>query len=861
MKKWILVDRTAAGGASGIAMKRLCAALGGAGIEYERVISWTGALPERIVIAAPNTDATVRNLLRKNPLTAPESIQLAAAGGARLISGSDERGLAYALMEVAERVEADGEQALSGLSCEESSPTVAVRGVDRIISNTADCEWWMSEDYWRSYLEGMLAARFNRLVLLVGFDTSYLSPAYPFFVDVPEYPGVRLIGGKVERGAHLAALRRLGALAHEYGMEFVFATWQQTLWLPNQVSMVEGIDDLTGYCAAGICEFVLQCPEIDVIQLRVNHEAGVGTQVTAEEFWFRQLDGLARAVARGRRIKLDMRAKGLTDPMIRYAKELGLDLTVSTKYWCEQAGLPHHLTRMRTEELDRLDNFNHSRRYSYSDMLKKPRLHKFMYRLWNDGSTDLFTWGDPDYVRRFVASMALGRADGFEIMPPLSLKGGSEDYLYAGWKLFDDPAYQPEGYEDARYWLCNRLFGRISYDAGAADEVWMRPMRQKFGAAADPLMACVAAGSKLIPFIVGYHMPVHPQLAYWAEFSTGGALFAEHNHNPSIRRVGVTYQNTEPGDAGLFYPADEYARDSLTGREDGRYTPWQVAAWLSGISGNIRRALECAERVGVPETPEARGLVLDMRMLSEFALYHRAKIAAGTYLSFYQETKDAAYLRASLGFMRDAREKWAAFATLGEKYHRRLVFFVGNGGPARDGNWKDFLPELDADLKKLGEMLADASADTDTEAADTDTGVASTVADTGAIAGVKINAAANSIPDANVAPLVWRDDVPPAWKVGAALPVTLRTGPQDRLRGGVRLRYRHTNQMEGKFLSAAMEYRDGVWRAEIPADYVVPEWDLLVYFEATAPNGDGMNFPGLWHPQRPLPYQIVEVES
>ena len=828
MANWIIVDHVK-DGASAIAKRRFLSALDKAGIAYEIKIMHTGAFDGRAVILAQNNDPMVYNLADKTA-AAPESIQIFSAGKAVIISGSDERGLAYAVMEMTERVEAYGERALLELKPESNSPTAIVRGMDKLVCNTDDDAWWMSEDYWRYRLESMLAARYNRLVLLVGFDTSYLSPPYPYFVDVPEYPGVTVNDPDFDRSRHLAALRRLGSLVHEYGMEFVFATWQQSNWLVSQTSKVEGIEDLTAYCSAGIRELALQCPEMDMIQLRVNHEAGVGTQITAEEYWFKQLDGLAEAKKRGSRIKLDLRAKGLTDHMIRYAKELGLDLTVSTKYWCEQAGLPYHLTRMRTEELTRLDNFNHSRRYSYADMLKKPRLHKLVYRLWNDGSTDLFTWGDPDYVRRFVTSLELGKADGFEIMPMLSLKGGPEDGKVTGWSIFDDPAYRPEGYEDSRYWLCDRLFGRLGYDIDEADEAWMRPMRLRFGGAAEPIMAAIAAASRLIPFVVGYHMPVHPQLYYWAEFSTGGALFVENNHNPAIKKAGVTYQNAEPGDAGLFYPIDEFAKAALSSGEDGRYTPWQVAGTLRDIASNAQKFLADAEKAGMPDTSEARGAALDVRMLIELARYHRLKIAASVNLCLYGESKDKAYLACSLAAMRGARDHWAAFAELGQKYHSRLVFYVGDPSVCRDGNWKDFYPELDADIARLKKMLGGDAAE---------------------------NA---SLPEATIAAVDWRDNVPDCCPAGKPLSVTLRTNGRDAFRGAVNLRYRHTNQMEGSFISAPMMLRDGAWSAEIPAAYITPEWDLLLYFEAVGLNGDGLVYPGLWNSGSMLPYHIVEVE-
>lgn len=827
MTGWVLINRAVRGSASGIAMERLQRALSEQGIAYEEKRSWSLQLPEKILIAAKNTEAVAKNLLPRIE-TAPESIQLARSGNARIISGSDERGLAYALMELAERVEAYGGQALITLRDETNSPANPVRGIDRIISNSGDSAWWMNEAYWRYYLETMLADRYNRLVLLVGFDTGYLTPPYPFFVDVPDFPGVRITRGDLSRGEHLAALRNLGRLCHEYGMEFVFATWQQAPWQHEQQSLVEGISDLAAYCKAGIRELVLACPEIDMVQLRVNHEAGVGTQLTAEDFWKSVIDGLWEARKRGSKVELDMRAKGLTDSMIAYVKELGFELTVSTKYWCEHAGLPYHLTRMRTEELNRLENLNSSRRYSYADMLKKPRLHQFVYRLWNDGSTNLFTWGDPDYVRRFAASLRLGNAGGFEVMPPLSLKGGPEHDLYAGWHIFDDAALRMPGYEDARYWLFSRLFGRIGYNPVETPEAWMRPMHLRFGAAAEAMMDCIATAGKVIPYIVGFHMPVHPQMWYWPELSSGGALFKEHNHTHALHGQGITYQDTEPGDAGLFYPVRDYVKDRLAGKTDGRYTPYQIAAQLGLFAQKIEGCFTQAVTDGLPDSPEAKGAKLDAEMLRELALYHGHKLLAGANYCIYTENGDKTALSTALWRMKQARAHWAAMAELGAAYHAKLSFYVGYNTNNRKGHWRAFMPEFDADIAKLTELLSGAP-----ETAD------------------------QTKPTA-IAPLCWEDDVPGSCPAGESLAVRLKTG-QEAIRGCVRLRYRHTNQLEGCFQSTDMKRRGDLWEAEIPVHYIVPEWDLLLYFEAAATDGSGLLFPGVWHPEHLLPYHIVKV--
>ena len=360
----------------------------------------------------------------------------------------------------------------------------------------------------------------------------------------------------------------------------------------------------------------------------------------------------------------------------------------------------------------------------------------------------------------------------------------------------------------------------------------MRPMRQRYGEAAQPMMTAIAYASRIVPFIVGFHMPVHPQLNYWAEFSTGGALFAENNYNPAIKGAGVTYQSTEPGDAGLFYPIAEFAKAHIAGMEDGRYTPWQAAGALRNMAANAVKYLGMAEMAGIPDTNEARGAVLDIEMLSLLAIYHQFKIAASVYLSLYEEKGESGHLAASLAYMRRARDRWADFTERGQKYHKRLVFYVGNHSVCRDGNWKDFYQELDADVARLEVMLGGGCAETEEI----------------------------PIPRTGIEPLGWHDDVPSRCAMGKPLRISLRTNATDVLRGGVNLRYRHTNQLEGLFINAPMELINGAWRGEIPALYITAEWDLLVYFEAVGPDGEGMIYPGLWHGEHMLPYHIVEVK-
>jgi hypothetical protein len=833
MEKWTLVKRTADSGAAGHGMDALLSALNARGIAYERTNHWLGELEAGLIFIGLGDEPALFRQLSAVP-QAPESFCFAQNGEALLVCGADRRGLAYALYDLAERIRDCGENALKGWSGELHSPEQRNRGVDKFISNSGDESWWMSRDYWNRYFNMLVASRFNCFTLIVGYDTAYMSPPYPFFVDVPGFEGVRIADTlRVDRREYLNALCMIGELCHEYGMDFTFGMWQQIPWQSQQSLVVEGLDKsfLVEYCAAGLKELLTQCPQIDMIHFRVNNESGVGTQVSAEEYWLRQIDAVACVNDRVRSIRLELRAKGMTEGMVEHAKLRGLDVMVSTKYCCEHAGLPHHLTQMRGEEMARLWNLNASQRYSYAGLLRKPRLHRFIFRLWSNGSTDLFTWGDADYVRRFVDSLRLGGVEGYQVMTPLSFKGGHEFIKDAGWNLFDDPRYQPEGIEDERYWLFYRLFGRLGYCAAEEDGVLMRPMRETYGACAEALYRSVNSASRLLPFIVGFHFPAHPQLFNWPEMNTGGALFKENNHLGIFARLGITYQTALPCDEGMFYSIGQYTEACRDNRFDGRYTPYQCIQWLEGIHRNAAAALAEAEKAGLPDTAEARGVKLDIEMLCALAQFYVHKTYAALGLSRYEALGDASGLGEAAGQMRRAKEHWS---TLSEKgtgtYHSNLLFGVGAICP-RTGTWKDFLPEIDADIARLGELCGQA--------------------------GPRAKSAV--VRGADVSPAMWSDDVPAVHKAGTPLEIRLDTHGDERARSGMRMRYRRTNQLEGVFRSADMERTPEGWRAVIPAGELTPEWDMMVYFETAGSFGDGLRFPGLWHPRELQPYHIVRI--
>ncbi len=815
------------------------------GCNIKLINYWTEVNDKKCVLIGKTDSSLIRRLLEWNGVeyvNEPEGVLLQwcsnGDGETLVIAGTDDVGLMYALLEVAGRVSSYGIQGLINVNNVIELPDNKVRSVSRFVMSHRDDDWYYSEEFWNYYFKRLAGYRFNRFVLILGFDTPYMAPPYPFLVEVPGYPNVRVkdLSDSV-RERNLSQLRRIGQLCRKYGLEYNVATWQQTPWNNNQKLMVEGLakneDDLGDYCATGLKVLLNKCPEIEVLQLRVNHEAGVGDQNTNEAFWKKMITAVSEV---DHKVKLDLRAKGLTDGMIQFALEKGLELTVPTKHWCEHIALPYHLSKMREEELTQLGNLNHSRRYSYADLLRKPRFFDMIYRLWNYGSNTLFLWGDPDYVRRFSYSCRYGGAKGFEITAPLSLKGGQATIEGEAWPLFDNVDFRHYQWEDERYWAYYMFFGRISYSSKTPEDVWIREFETHFGEAAAYMEQAYRSASKILPLITAFHMPVHPSLTYWPELCTGAALFKEHNFNP---RYNITYQDSEPSDSGLFYGISEYAGDVLKGNVSCRYTPLQVRYWLSIFIEDIRSAVEKAETCEtLKDNKEFKATRNDFLMLADLAEYHANKITAALELSFYHNTNIAGHLEKSCRFAVASKKCWESLCERGNAYHFNLEF--GVAGVGRSRHWKDRLEELEKDVDRLESLLKEKRMTVQTDEKEMP------------LKQSGCEVLAGSLP-------YYVTDVPECWTAGKDLVINTRIGESMRHLGGLKMHYRHMNQLEGKFKVVEMKRSDAGYTGVISGEYLTLEWDVMIYFSGVDENNNVSIYPGLYHPRFLAPYHVVKI--
>ncbi|MEO5999290.1 MAG: hypothetical protein ABIN89_21030, partial [Chitinophagaceae bacterium] len=414
-----------------------------------------------------------------------------------VISGSDDRGLMYALLDVATRISWSTGNSAPFTAVKEitEQPDVSERAISIYTMNRA---YWESrvydEGYWKKYLDMLAQDRFNSLVVIFGYENGgFLAPCYPYFFDVDGYPDVKMIGITPEQQRHnLEAFNRLIDMAHERGVNFTVGIWDHIYRggvqgggipgtkdspekpVPGLVWGLDG-DNLTGYTKKALAKFVKQVPHLDAIQFRMHNESGLKNS-EQDSFW---LDVFKAMKETNPDLRLDLRAKELKESIIQSAIEVGIKFTINTKYWMEQMGLPYHPTQINPEKSER--------RHSYSDLLRYPKHYTMHWQLWSGGTSRVLLWGDPEFARRFAESTHLYEGDGFEVNEPLATKMEAQPHDAKPFDLLNTQ-YRYYDYEFERYWHFFQVFGRIAFNPKTPSDVWDREFAYKFGAKAGPLV-------------------------------------------------------------------------------------------------------------------------------------------------------------------------------------------------------------------------------------------------------------------------------------------------------------------------------------------------------------------------------------
>ncbi len=611
---------------------------------------------------------------------APDSLRLVPGEGALLLSANDARGFVYGLLELAERVEFGGTAALQlDEHIEETSPN-AVRSVARAFcSEIEDKAWFYDREGWTQYLDMVATARFNRFNFALGFGYDfpkgvtgdYFHFPYPYLVDVPGHD-VKITPALQpgERRKNLETLKFIARETGARGLDFQLGLWTHAWeWTesPHSDHVISGLNDWeegARYSRDALGILLKECPEITGVTLRVHGESGVpeGTY----PFWQTLFEAIAKA---GRRIEIDMHAKGINQIMIDMAKKTGQPVKVGPKYSAEHQSLAYHQADIRELEIptpERMEQgtfavSNGERRftrYGYADLYQQDRGFDILYRLWPGTQRHLLS-ADPAWAAALGRTANFCGASGLEICEPLTFKGREGSGHPGGRNAY-------VGADDAPDWRkfaeSYRLWGRLLYNPDATPDAWRRSLKRQFGDKSQAAEQALAAASRVLPLLTSAHLPSASNHALWYEMYTNQPLImtpgqkAPYSDTPKP----LTFGACSPLDPQLFSTIDEHATDVLAGRINPKYSPGEVARWLEVLSVQAIQPLPVLERA--PHDKAVQRLINDVTIQSGIALFFSMKLRAGLLFALWQQGKSRKAGETAVQLYGLARDAWKQFA-------------------------------------------------------------------------------------------------------------------------------------------------------------------------------------------------------
>jgi hypothetical protein len=829
-------------------------ALSAAGFSVESTgrIEDTGSDALRIIMSNFGTPLAAAALKRARIAVpdAPESLVLLETTlegrPAILACGSDARGVTYALLELADRVR-HGDTALKIAKPIVERPANPVRSVMRqFVSEIYDKPWFYDRAMWSRYF-GMLAAqRFNRFHLAFGLaydalknvaDSYFLFP-YPFLLSVPGYD-VRVTNvSDAERDKNLDALRFIGKQAVACGIDFQLGIWvhgYQWQDSPKAQNIVTGLTPEThaAYCGDAMTALLKALPAVSSVGLRIHGESGVAEG--SYDFWKAVFDGVARC---GRKVEIDMHAKGIDAQMIDTALATGMPVNVAPKFSAEHMGLPYHPAEIRPSEIPVAGAIGRGlmaisegqrsfTRYGYADLLRDDRKYTVRHRLFS-GTQRILMWGDAVSASAYARAFQFCGSTGADLMEPLTCRGrrgtAVADIRRSGYR----PARIEPQYDWQKHIDWYRALGRTMYNPDTDPAVFLREARGD--AKAEAFLAALASASRILPLLTSAHSESAACDLYWPEIywnlpiaSPGPDAFWD---TPSPK----TFQNVTALDPQLFSSCSEFAGE-LLGERSGKYSPVEVAQWLEGLAARTEKSIL---RAGAPKSIELQRLKIDAEILARLGLFFADKLRSGVLYAIHEKTKDRTALESAVGLYQKARSQWAALADPARSVYAAELS-VSDRFTER-GQWSDRLAGIDADITALQAKLATATNNSDPRAS-------------AAFAHVIRNPARESLSCGHSSPMEFtpRQDL--------ALHIAVPRTPTS-----ARLWYRHVNQAE-RWASVEMSAQNGIYGASIPAAYTDSPYPLQYYFELKDAPDKAWLYPGFNADLTNQPYFVLQRTS
>ena len=815
-----------------------------------------------LCIVVAGTDSSAAQKLLKAGKTSIPSVAEALglipvkSGGKQIIlaCGNDPRGIVYALLELSDRV-VNSAQPIDSLSLQKpviEKPANSIRSLNRLfVSDIEDKPWFNDREMWPKYLTMLTAQRFNRFNLSLGIGYDFLQSvtdgyflfAYPFLLSVPGYNVHVPQLPDAERDNNMAMLKYISEQTVARGIQFQLGIWMHGYeWIrsPNANYTIEGLTPQTQgpYCRDAVRELLKACPAISGITFRIHGESGVSEG--SYDFWKTIFEGAATC---GRKVEIDMHAKGIDQKMIDTAVATGLPVNVSPKYWAEHLGMPYHQADIRALEIpvqDRqatgLMNLSSGSRsftrYGYGDLFKEDRHHGVLHRIW-PGTQRLLLSGDPLISAAHSKVFSFCGSVGVELMEPLSFKGRRGSGIAGDRCGYLDASLKPQ-WDWEKYLYSLRIFGRLAYNPDTEPDVWRRYLVKEFGAGAEAIESALSNATRILPIVLTVHGASAGNNTYWPEMYLNMSIPDPKNRNPYTDSPSPrVFGNVSPTDPQLFSRINDFADELLKGERTGKYTPVEAAQWIEDYADAAAKYLaQAVAKAAGQKRAEFRRMSIDVAMVAGLGHFFGAKFRSGVLFRIFEQSGDRTALEESLKYYKLAKSYWVDIANLSKDVYK-LDITIGEN-PVIRGHWLDRLPAIDTDIAFMANMLEQAKTSTAPQPENVRLAIKEATGRP-----IRPSSACHHIQ-------------PEKFKAGQPLDIELSF---EKAPASAQLYYRHVNHAE-RFESADMKLSGSSYRVSIPATYTDSVYPVQYYFEMKEGDNSWL-YPGFGPDLINQPYFVV----
>lgn len=603
----------------------------------------------------------------------PESFAIFRKEKTISVVGSDTNGAMYGLLELAERVRMDGQSALAVRSPIIQSPTVPFRAVNPFLTLplTEKEDWWfLSEDFWRGYLDQLAISRINWLDLhgMYDMDTTLFPNIYPYFVKSESFPLAGVSKGQAER--NLAMLNRVIAWANDRGIKVALMSYSTSWNVPYapKAPYEENEANLTNYTREVVRNLIRACPGLGMIGFRIG-ESGMEADFFKKSY-------IAGVVESGRKIPIYTRSWGAPkSKCMEIGEQFPGKLTVEIKYNGEQFGPPYQIQGGRMAGWAD---------YSYTDYLSYPKNYDVVWQIRANGTHRVFQWANADLISRTVKTCTLAGSIGF-CVEPMNAYYPMKRYFHK-----DANTWFTWGYQ--RDWLWYQMWGRLAYDPATPDKVWISQFKKRFAEAGEPAYRLVSKMSEIVPWAYTFYSmgPDHRQHA--PELDTGGSL--------------QKWADGQPFDTQNVQRPRDYVRDMLKGEPSARMTPLQAADFLDKIADETVTLLAEAKLNAPSQNQEFEDTSVDALALAHLAKYYAARLRGAVDLKWLEESGDMTRADSARQQAGIAREMWRRLTEITTKQYATFEENLRNSHLKNGYHWSVVEVELDKDEDDINKAIA-----------------------------------------------------------------------------------------------------------------------------------------------------------